>query len=79
MTSQTFTYTNRGGYLYAINGRRVERGKIIRLHATGQRVRFHAIRKWDRLYWTADGGRTFANTKVEAMEIGRDHLDVLEG
>lgn len=66
-------------YDYSINGRRVERGKVIRIHATGQRVRFHAIRKWDRLYWTADRGVTFANNLTEAFEMGQKHLDVLEG
>lgn len=66
-------------FYYSINGRRVERGVVIRLHATGQRVRFHAISKWNTLYWTADLGCTFARSKAEALTLGQAHLDIVEG
>ena len=40
-------------YFDRINGQRVVAGSTVRLPGVW-RVRFHAVRRWNRLYWTCD-------------------------
>ncbi len=54
-------------FLTSIHGQRVVWGRIGRLKADGRRVRFHAVRCYGKLRYTADIGHSWAASVVEAL------------
>ena len=70
--------TTKSGVRFAdqINGRRVVRAEVRLIN--GQRVRFHAIRKWNQLYWTCDVWCHFGKDRETALAEAQT-LDIVEG
>ena len=62
-------------YFDNIEGQRIVRGAVHVIN--GQRIRFHAVSKWNKLYWTADCGMTFGKSKVVALAEAKT-LDLVE-
>lgn len=63
-------------YLSRINGSRVVKGRT-RVLADGRAVRLHGIRKWGKVYWTADKwGMVWEQDRTTAIAKATD-LDIV--
>ena len=58
-------------YYTRVDGKKVAAGCVRIIN--GRRIRFHAIKKWGKLYWSCDHGSNFFPTKKEAFESSTNH------